>query len=342
MEPRIIFLCLFLATYCLASPIHPSGIYNIEKLLGGDIVLDEVIENLFRTGTDIQTKIITTAEECVKYIDELMSRLENKLASISADIEVIDAEKIKIVHEAFESYRKSKLALRIARNKLMKLGHKTILTTDDLILYMEGWDKNIPVDEQKAYLDEQIKIMKILVDDSKDILEDAQTTYDQAYADMDSVILTLKSFKNGLKRGEEKLREGLYDAATGVTIGMIILDIFGCLGFCSLITTTTTWSTVKSQIHQLEKKMDRNIKDVSNIIEHTESLKRFIDEETRIIIKWDNEVDRLSGRLHYVKEENFYRLPLKRNALTNSLKGLRDIAQKFVDRPEGIFGETLV
>jgi len=196
MEPRIIFLCLFLATYCLASPMHPSV-----------VDIEEVIENLLRNGTDIQTKIITTAEERVKYIDELMNRLENKLASISADIEVIDAEKIKIVHEAFESYRKSKLALRIARNKLMKLGHKTILTTDDLILYMEGWDKNTPVDEQKAYLEEQIKIMKILVDESKDILEDAQRTYEQAYGDMDSVILTLKSFKSGLKVGEEKLRE---------------------------------------------------------------------------------------------------------------------------------------
>jgi len=127
---------------------------------------------------------------------------------------------------------------------------------------------------------------------------------------------------------------------------MIILDIFGCFGLCSAIVTTSTWGAtavaVETQMSLLEKRLDDDIKDVNDIIAQTESLKRFIEEETDIIIKWDNQVDRLSGRLHYVKEENFYRLPLKRNALTNSLKGLRDIAQKFVDRPEGIFGETLV
>ena len=34
-----------------------------------------------------------------------------------------------------------------------------------------------------------------------------------------------------------------YSTATGVTIGMVFADIFGCLGFCSGIVTSTTWGT---------------------------------------------------------------------------------------------------
>merc|ERR1712165_660890 len=161
--------------------------------------------------------------------------------------------------------------------------------------------------------------MKNLVEESKDILEDAKTTYDQAFDDMESVILTLKSFKNGLKKAKENFREGAYASARGITAGMIIADLFGCLGLCSAIVTPSTWSDVESSIAQLQKTMDENVEDVNDIIKQSKNLQKFIQKETLIIIEWDDEVDRLSGKLHYVKEENFYRLPLKRKSLTNSL-----------------------
>jgi len=39
-----------------------------------------------------------------------------------------------------------------------------------------------------------------------------------------------------------------------------------------------------------------------------------------------------------IQEESFYRLNLKREVFTHAVEGLRDAAQKFWDRPDGIFG----
>ena len=40
-----------------------------------------------------------------------------------------------------------------------------------------------------------------------------------------------------------RVRGTAYGGATGVTVGMIVADILGCLGFCSGIVTSTTWGT---------------------------------------------------------------------------------------------------
>ena len=40
-----------------------------------------------------------------------------------------------------------------------------------------------------------------------------------------------------------RVRATAYGSATGVSVGMIVLDVLGCLGFCSGIVTSTTWGT---------------------------------------------------------------------------------------------------
>ena len=40
-----------------------------------------------------------------------------------------------------------------------------------------------------------------------------------------------------------RVRGTAYGSATGVTVGMIVADILGCLGLCSGIVTSTTWGT---------------------------------------------------------------------------------------------------
>jgi len=229
---------------------------------------------------------------------------------------------------------------------------------------MEGWDKKTPVDEQKEYLVEQMKIMKNLIEESDKILGDAKTKYDKAAKDIDSVNNNLESFKNNVNQLLDEntsehdswvagIRAGVYATAGSVTAGMIIADIFGCLGFCSGIVTSSTWvasvASVESKIHEVEKKLgelvktiENSVEDVDDIMKGTQDIQRFIQQETLIIIKWSNAADHLSDKLEHVKEENFYRLSLKRNSFTNALKGLRDVAQEFWDRPDGIFGENLL
>jgi len=324
MDSRIIFVCLLLATCSLALPVQPI---DEDKVL-------EVFVDILGNGTNVQRTIISKVNETICNIDELMNRVENRLTELSADMGIVNVEKIEIVHSAFESYRKSKLALRKARNKLRRLANKTIIATNDLILYMEAWDKKTPVNEQKTYLEEQMKILKNLVEESDVILQDAKTTYDQAYDDIDSVIFQLKRFKTGIEKIIAKAREDKTPSA---------LDIFQLL----LCTTTGTLCTNNivfkiSKIIALEEKMDKNIEDIDDILIRTQNITKFIQEETVVIDKWKNNVDQMSNKLDDVKDESFYRLSLKRISLTNALAGLREATQEFLDRPEGIFGKQLL
>jgi len=324
MDSRIIFVCLLLATCSLALPVQPI---DEDKVL-------EVFVDILGNGTNVQRTIISKVNETICNIDELMNRVENRLTELSADMGIVNVEKIEIVHSAFESYRKSKLALRKARNKLRRLANKTIIATNDLILYMEAWDKKTPVNEQKTYLEEQMKILKNLVEESDVILQDAKTTYDQAYDDIDSVILPLKTIKKDIEK--------VFGLDARISN---IQDFLESLPFWSLFGLSQSQINALSTIAKesaFGKKMDRNLEDIDDILIRTQNITKFIQEETVVIDKWKNNVDQMSNKLDDVKDESFYRLSLKRRSLTNALEGLRDATQEFLDRPEGIFGKQLL
>lgn len=203
--------------------------------------------------------------------------------------------------------------------------------------------------------------MKQLLSDSKVILSDAKSKYDQAATEIDMVNSKLEAFKLKMdqmldensadhKAWTKGVRAGWYGTAGAMTVGMIIADIFGCLGICSAVGTTTTWAAtaaavesaiaeVTAKIEQMEDTVLNAIDDIESIGDKTHTLKQFIQQETKIIIKWENSVEHVANKIEQVQEESFYRLALKRRSLTEALKNLHDVAKEFFDRPDGIFGD---
>ena len=45
------------------------------------------------------------------------------------------------------------------------------------------------------------------------------------------------------KKWSKEVRTGVYTSMGVVTLGMILADIFGCLGLCSLIGNTAGWGS---------------------------------------------------------------------------------------------------
>lgn len=354
MDTANMFLVLLLATSCCALPTQP---------VDGSQILEEVVATL-ENGTDIQKTIVGKVIDSVAKIDETMREMEMRLSEISADIGVVTSDSIALTHEAFTTYRNAKSTLRIARNGLKKLADKTIRTTDDLILYMEAWDEGTSASDKKEYLAEQAMILRILLEESDQILGDAEKKYNQASSEIDAVNSKLGTFKIQIKQmlnensaehdsWVEGIRAGVYVNAAAVTVGMIIADIFGCFGACSAAVTSSTWvasvAAVETKIHNVETKLEelvraaeKSVEGVSEIIDKTNNIQQFIQEETLIIAKWSNAADQLRHKIEGVKEDAFYRLSLKRKSFTESLKGLRDAAQEFWDRPDGIFGEEVL
>ena len=100
----------------------------------------------------------------------------------------------------------------------------------------------------------QIGIMEGLMKESLELLTEAEKKYVSAIDNVDGVTTKLWDFNRGIKKlldkesaehkqWETKIRAGAYTTSGAVTVGMIIADIFGCLGICSGVFTSTAWIT---------------------------------------------------------------------------------------------------
>merc|ERR1719433_1032252 len=89
-----------------------------------------------------------------------------------------------------------------------------------------------------------------------------------------------------------------YAAAVGTTVGMIIADVFGCLGLCSAIVTTSVWATTATSveltidsyaqnIENLEKITGNFIESLADLTSLTDGAIEFLEEEVLIIISWE-------------------------------------------------------
>ena len=90
--------------------------------------------------------------------------------------------------------------------------------------------------------------------ESLELLAEAEKKYELAIDNIDGVNINLRDFHKDLKKmldensAEHKqwsseLRAAAYSSAGGVTVGMIIADIFGCLGICSAVGNAVAWGT---------------------------------------------------------------------------------------------------
>ena len=90
--------------------------------------------------------------------------------------------------------------------------------------------------------------------ESLELLAEAEKKYESAIDNIDGVNIKLRDFHRDMKKmldensAEHKewsseLRAGVYSSAGSVTVGMIIADIFGCLGTCSVVGNAIAWGT---------------------------------------------------------------------------------------------------
>ena len=92
------------------------------------------------------------------------------------------------------------------------------------------------------------------MNESRDILKIAEKQYEQVVDDLGAISSHLHAFNLGVRKmsdpnSEEyqswvaRVRGGAYGTAGGITVGMIVADILGCLGICSAVGTTIGWGS---------------------------------------------------------------------------------------------------
>merc|ERR1712110_805184 len=115
--------------------------------LGEEDGFDQVV-GLMKKGAGIQSEILTQIVDTVRMVDQISTDAENRLIGLTRDIGIINTERIDLTKEAVTTYVRAKSSLRVARNELKRLADKTILSTDDLLLFMESWNNGYDVKDQ--------------------------------------------------------------------------------------------------------------------------------------------------------------------------------------------------
>jgi len=334
------------------------GFPSVQKDDNTDLgVLNNVVKGL-TDGSDIQTVVMDEIKKRIARIGKLMKEVEIKMAEITKDIGVINTERSASLREAYTTYRRIKVTLKDSRAELYKLAVQTELKTSSLIRYMRGWDhEKYSKEVQKKYLKKQVKILKQLLEESNVILTDAKSKYDQAYLDFNAINGNIEDFR--LKVGrmlDEKtaehqswvagIRAGVYSATGDLTVLFAILDGFICLGICSAIGNSISWASAvaeaEEKIEEVETFLLNSIEGLYMITEKTKGLQEFIEQETKIIIKWHESVKHMETYVDDATQDDFYELSLEREDYEANLVKLRDAAQEFIDLPGNIFGEDVL
>jgi len=313
--------------------------------------LHEMIDK-FDNGTILQTEIIHKVKDHESEVSDFILEIEDRLANLTFEIGIINTEKNTFLKQVLRKYRSIKISLKNVRVKLHELATETLFKVDDMILYMDVWEgeegDTYSVDEKRAYLKEQIDLLKDLLTRSEKILKDAKDSYDSMYKEFSGIEQSLVDFKVDV---EAKLDEAMeqYEtqedierySAIGLAALWIILDAFGCIGICSAFGNVITWTATEvslaSKKSELTESVENAIKPVEEIISENKNLGILIEEETKKVVTWKTSVTHLKSFLDRTPQEHFFILGKKRISFKNNLLKLRTAANEFYNLPDKAF-----
>jgi len=326
----------------------------------GDHVQQSI--SMLNNGTEGSTRVIAHIKRSVALAEDAVRQAEKRMEQITEKIGTLGVKKTGITKTAFEKYDNAKKEIRGAHRKLRSLAYKTVNACEDLELYLEGWDVT-DKNTRRIYLKEQLTIMEDLMKDSIKIVKEAEKKYEEAIDNIEGVNTKLRDFSREMTNMLDttsaehsswttNLRAGVYSAAGSVTVGMIVADIFGCLGICSAVGTSISWGTaipaveasiasVEAKLEELKSIGDQAKRDVGQIKTTTGDLIKVLENELSLITAWKNDAENLNRKLDRMDLDKFKDMPIYRTSFARALRNLRESAQEFLNQPENLFPNTL-
>ena len=107
-------------------------------------------------GSRISTDLVEAVKKVVKMVDDTIQKTERKMQELTEKIGSVGVRSNKITGVAFEKYDQVKKDLRAARRKLRSLADKTKTASEDVEIYLEGWDATVDNADKRLYLKEQV------------------------------------------------------------------------------------------------------------------------------------------------------------------------------------------
>merc|ERR1712038_24947 len=302
----------------------------------------EALENAAETFTKI-AGFIKTATYNIESMYAEMSEVEDLGNEISNDFLL--------------QFNEVKNDIRECRQELRILAVSTVTHSKDLKDLVDGLDNNPDI----VLLEATIDTMKQLLIKTKERLTNANTKYRNAIRIMEDIesrmkILSLDLENRANENSDEyksfahDVRAGTYTGCGGLAVGMIVADIFGCLGFCSASVTSSCFG---AGIASVEGVLAAYRNSIAEFLEKTDNIKGSIDGmeeavseavnvleyELSIINEWEEISDNLSIKIEKYPVKYLQKFKAIRKIFLRNVIDLSEVAQKFLDQPISFFGD---
>jgi prefoldin subunit 5 len=196
----------------------------------------EELEDKFVSGTNITKKAIKLLKKKFDEFDALIKEADQNIHVVQQDIASLTTQNLKFTKDFLTDYHTAKEEVRIIRQDLRKLARKTVSACNKMKKLIENWDE-----KENAFIKEQFKFMRLLLEESLETLENAKIRYNKAITSINKATEQLRLFSEKVynmtdvnsqeyQQWTSDARAAAYTTAAGVSIGLLVADIFGCLG----------------------------------------------------------------------------------------------------------------
>merc|ERR1712038_1906948 len=298
---------------------------------------------LIKDGTEELQKKMAEVDAIIKEGDEAIIQLQDYIGEVAL-------EKSQFTEGFLKEFREAKKELRSARQTLFSLAEKTKAKGNRIGIMIDNWDG-----QSKEVLKRSLREFSDLLSISLAKLDEAKTTYNKAIDKFEGSDTEGRKFKEQMletKSAEHKAwvsrQRGAYAAAVGTTVAMIIADVFGCLGFCSGIITTSVWATTATSveltiesytqnIENLEEITGNFIESLSDLTSLTDGAIEFLEEEVLIILSWEANAQESEEIIDEFTEKELEEVNSYQPEIRSTLTGLMGAVEKFLNQPRYIF-----
>jgi len=298
-------------------------------------------------GVDTVKNLMDFSQSTVKEVDALLKQSEVALIRLKAESATLNLEEFDFTKNFITKFNEAKLNLLEARRELVSLASETVLLCDNIEIGIRDWQDKYA----SALLKNQFNQLTRLIDETKTKLSFAREKYAALIdtwltIDEDIAVFKLKINKATDTSSEEyeawttKVRTAYISGASAVTVGMIIADVFGCLGICSGVVSTITWgstitsaemaiSNYGSEIERVENQVDNAIERLGKLDLTTKEAVKLITNEMNLVITWQAAAKNVENTMNDFTIEQMQAIKAFQNIFANSVGKLKTAAQNF-------------
>jgi len=305
--------------------------------------LDDIVNFTNETG-----KIFVNSS-VIENVIKMLLEAEQNILEMNAELKTLETEQIKFKDNYFPAYNEAKSYLRETRQGLRKLARKTVTHVRDSKILLGGFDKN----KDPIFLKFTINKVRDLMIETLESLKEAKEKYNSA-------IETFENLNDSIKIQNKQLTDiltnvndtaSLISEKTATTLAattttFLIVDIFGCLGICSLISGAANAGNIAAEIAHNLKELDKLKTITEKMLESGENFDNAINgaiyilsEEIELLGIWTQSAKTVSDNIDIYSEEILGKFQSVRNIFIKGLDNLKDVAEQFLAKPTDILGK---